>query len=84
MPTTLTGVLSVDWPPLVGGICGLFAIAMIVLVIAGPSRRLREEAALDDEVQARLLLGEDPDEIDRDLEAREEENAPVSELRPEE
>jgi len=77
-------VFAVDWPPLVGAICGLFAIAMIVLVVAGPSRRLREEARLDEEVQTRLLLGEDPEEIERDLEERDEETAPVSELRPEE
>jgi hypothetical protein len=81
-PTTLAAVFAVDWPPVVGAICGLFAIGVIVLVVAGP--RVREEGPLDEEVETRLLLGEDPEEIERDLEEREEETAPVSDLRPEE
>jgi hypothetical protein len=77
-------MLAMDWAPLLGGLCALFAVGITLVVVAAPWRRVREEAPLDDEVQARLLLGEDPEDIDRDLEAREEEKAPVSELRPEE
>jgi hypothetical protein len=76
-------VLAIDWPPLLGGLCALLAVGITLVVVAAP-RRVREEAPLDDDVQARLLLGEDPEEIERDLEAREDETAPVSELRPEE
>ena len=76
-------MLAVDWEPFVGVAAALIAVAIVVVVIAAPWRGVREEPALDDDVQARLLLGEDPEEIERDLEEEEEaENAPVSDLHP--
>ena len=41
----------------------LLAVVVLVLVIIalGPSRRLREESQLDDEVETRILLHLDPD-----------------------
>ena len=77
-------MFAMELAPLLGAICGVFAILVIVLVVAAPWRRVREESQLDEEVQTRLLLGEDPDEIDRDIAARQEQGAPVSDLRPEE
>ena len=76
-------MLAVDWAPLVGGLAGVFAVGITLVVIAAPWRRVREEPPLDDDVQARLMLGDDPEEIERDLEDEDEETAPVSDLRPE-
>lgn len=71
-----------DLVPWIGGLCAVAAVGLL-LVVAAPWRR-RRDAALDDEVQARLLLGEDPEEIERDLEARREGSASVAELRRDE
>jgi hypothetical protein len=76
-------MLAVDWEPLVGVAAALFAVGIVLVVIAAPWRRVREEPPLDDDVQARLMLGEDPEEIERDLEEEEAESAQVSDLRPE-
>ena len=71
-----------DWLPWVVGLCILSAVALLLIVIA-PWKKVRDEPGLDDEAETRLLLGEDPDEIDRDLAAREaERRAGVSDLRP--
>ncbi len=45
---------------LAGVIAGLAAAGLLVIVLA-PSRRLRAEARLDQEVETRLLLGVDPE-----------------------
>jgi len=71
---TLLGVrllLATDWLPWIVGICALSVIGLILIVVA-PWRAVRREPPLDDEVEARLLLGEDPDQIDRDLAANAE------------
>jgi hypothetical protein len=78
-------VFAIDTGPLVGIIAGVFAVGVTLAVVAGPGRRVRDEAPLDEDVETRILMGEDPDAIERDLEEREEdEAAPVSDLRPEE
>jgi len=40
-----------------------FALVALVVIVVGPSRRVRAEPPLDPEVEAALLLGEDPDEV---------------------
>jgi hypothetical protein len=67
--------------PFIGGLCALSVIGLVLIVVA-PSRRIREESRLDEEVQARLLLGEDPDQIDRELSGRASDPAPVADLHP--
>jgi hypothetical protein len=75
-------VLATDWMPWIVGICVLSAIVLILIIVA-PWRGVRREPKLDSEVEARLLLGEDPDEIDRDLAAREaQRRGRVTDLRP--
>ena len=74
--------LAMDWLAWVGGICALFVVAIAVAVLAP---RRGDDHALDREIEARLLLGEDPDEIDRDLAQRAANTAPNTEpLHPEE
>lgn len=63
-----------------GGIAALSAV-ILVLVVFAPSRRVRSEPRLDEEIETRLLLGEDPEDLDRELAARDEETTPVAELR---
>jgi hypothetical protein len=46
---------------LVGAVVGASAAALLIIVI-GPSRRVRAERPLPPEVEARLLLGLDPDQ----------------------
>jgi hypothetical protein len=71
--------LALDLVPWLGGLAALL-VAILAVVVIAPWRR--HDAALDDDVQARLLLGEDPEEIERDLEGQAEDPAPVADLRP--
>ena len=64
----LTPVLGVDWLPWIVGLCVL-SVVVLVLIVVAPWKRVREEPRLDEEAETRLLLGEDPEEIDRDLAA---------------
>ena len=74
--------LAADLIPWIIGLCALSAVVLLLIVVA-PWRRIRDEPRLSDEVETRLLLGEDPEELDRELAARDEGTAPVAELRPE-
>ena len=49
-------------------LCGLG----VVLIVVGPTRRVRAEQPIDPDAEAALLLGEDPDAVEHELEAREE------------
>jgi hypothetical protein len=78
----MTPLVAMDWLPWIVGLCVLSVVVLLLIVIA-PWKRVRQEPGLDDEAETRLLLGEDPDEIDRSLAAREaERRARVSDLRP--
>jgi hypothetical protein len=46
---------------LVGLVVGA-SIAMLLMIVIGPSRRVRAEHPLPPDVEAKLLLGEDPDQ----------------------
>ena len=75
-------VLATDLLPWIVGFCVL-SVLVLLLIIVAPSRKVRREPPLDSEVEARLLLGEDPDEIDRDLAAREaQRQGQITVLRP--
>ena len=75
-------LVATHWLAWTGYILGGAVLATLVVLVT-PWRRIRAEAPLSDEVQARLLLGEDPADIDRDLAAGDN-PAPVSDLHPEE
>jgi hypothetical protein len=53
--------------PLVLGLC----ILAVVVIVVGPSRRVRAERPLDPDTEAALLLGEDPDALDDDVDTAE-------------
>ncbi len=58
---------------LIAEICVAVSLAAIALIIIAPWRRVRDEPRLKREVQARLLLGDDPDEVAADADAAEQE-----------
>ena len=64
-------------------VCALSVVGLLLIVVA-PWRKVREEPPLDEEVQTRLLLGEDPQEIAEEVDEEQAERASVAELRPEE
>lgn len=59
--------LAVD-PILTIGIACVVAAVALVALIAAPWRSVRKEPPLDDDVEARLLLGEDPERVAADSE----------------
>ena len=78
---TALSPVAADWIPWIVGL-SIVSIVVFVLILIAPWKSVREEGELDEEAQTRLLLGEDPEEIDRDLAAREaERRSGVSELR---
>jgi hypothetical protein len=65
----------VDVPVAVVVIVGLALVSLLAIIVA-PSRRVRSERPLPEDVQARVLLGESPRQIESELEA---EHAPDAE-----
>ncbi len=76
--------VGTDWVPWIVGL-SIVSVVVLVLILVAPWKSVRSERGLDEEAETRLLLGEDPEAIERDLEAREaERRSRVSELRPRE
>ena len=74
--------VGADWIPWIVGLC-IVSVVVLVLILVAPGKSVRSEHGLDEETETRLLLGEDPERVEQDLEAREaERRARVSELRP--
>jgi hypothetical protein len=74
-------IAAVTWFAAAGGL----SVVVLVLIVAAPWRRVRAESrGLDKDVEARLLLGEDPDELAEELDQRRPTPTPVSDLRPDE
>ncbi len=67
--------LALDALTLVGAACTIFVLVLAVAVLWP---RKGTQHALDHEIEARLMLGEDPDEIDRDLAQRPGNTSPVA------
>ena len=70
-------LLAANAVPWIAGVTGVSVVALLVIIVA-PWRTVRSEPPLAKEIESRLLLGEDPDEIDRDLATRETPPAPVN------
>ncbi len=73
--TAMSFVLAADALPWILGVA-IVSVVALALIIVAPWRTVRSEAPLADEIQSRLLLGEDPDDIDRDLASRDAASAP--------
>ena len=78
---TALSPVAADWIPWIVGL-SIVSVLVFVLIVIAPWKSVREEGELDEEAQTRLLLGDDPEDIDRDLAARDaERRSGVSELR---
>jgi hypothetical protein len=78
---SLAAITVITW---IAAVCAGSVIILLLIVLA-PWPRLREDSRrLDPDVEARLLLREDPDALADELDARAEEHPPVAELRPDE
>ena len=62
---------------LIAGASLVAGLVLLVLIVAG-TRRVRAEPPLDPDVEARLLLGEEPDVVESD--GLQPPTAPVAEL----
>ena len=72
-------ITAVTWFAVAGGL----SVVVLVLIVAAPWRRVRAESGrLDRDVEARLLLGEDPEALAEELDRRVPPPSPVSDLRP--
>ena len=72
--------LAVGTAQLIVGIALVVGIVFIVLLIVAPWKSVRAEPPLDEEVETRLLLGEDPAQIAADEDAEDARRAPVRDL----
>ena len=70
-----------DVPVAVVVIVGLALVSLLAIIVA-PSRRVRSERPLPEDVQARVLLGESPRQIESELEAEHEHDEAGSDTAP--
>lgn len=73
-------VLAVNIVVLVASFVTAIAVAALVLLIWAPWKSVRSEPPLDEDVETRLLLNEDPEQIAADEDAELEAQAPVRDL----
>jgi hypothetical protein len=66
----MNGPLAVQTAAFVALTITIVAIIVLLLIVLAPWRTVREEPPLDDTAETRLLLGDDPEEIARDQEAK--------------
>jgi hypothetical protein len=72
-------ITAVTWFAVAGGL----SVVVLVLIVAAPWQRVRADSRrLDRDVEARLLLGEDPDALAEELDERVAPPSPVADLRP--
>jgi hypothetical protein len=63
--------LAADTAVLLAGCLSLLGVVVLVLLVWAPWKSVRNEPPLPDDVETRLLLGEDPDQIAADEDAAE-------------
>ena len=64
-------VIAADTVVVLAGLAFVVGVVVLVLLVWAPWKSVRSEPPLPDEVEARLLLGEDPDQIAADEDAAE-------------
>jgi len=64
-------VLAADTAVVVAGLLFVLGVVVLVLLVWAPWKSVRNEPPLPDDVETRLLLGEDPDQIAADEDAAE-------------
>jgi hypothetical protein len=58
--------LALETNQLIAMIVGVVCLLALLVIVVAPWRRIRSEPPIPDEVEARLLLGEDPADIAED------------------
>lgn len=66
----MSGPLAVQTAAVVAVTITVVAIIVLLVIVLAPWRTVRDEPPLDDTAETRLLLGDDPEEIARDQEAK--------------
>jgi hypothetical protein len=74
-------VLGVDTAVVVGAVVALSAVVGFLIALA-PWSAVRDEGPLPPDIEARLLLGEDPDTVAADADAVDDARAPASDHDP--
>jgi hypothetical protein len=64
-------VFAADTAVVVAGLAFLLGVVVLVLLVWAPWKSVRNERPLPDDIETRLLLGEDPDQIAADQDAAE-------------
>jgi hypothetical protein len=79
-------VAAAETELVLAGALFLLGVVVLVLLVWAPWKSVRNEPPLPDDVETRLLLGEDPDAIaaDEDAAERRVRRAPVIDLAPDE
>lgn len=72
--------LAVSTAWIVVGTALVVGVVFLVLLIVAPWKSVRAEPPLDEEVETRLLLGEDPAQIAADEDTEDARRAPVRDL----
>lgn len=62
-------LLAVHVPALIAVCAVLLAVVVLALIVFAPWKSVREEPPLDDDIETRLLLGEDPATVADDADA---------------
>ena len=75
--------LGVHVPLLLAAGAAVLAAVVLLLVVVAPWKSVRDEPPLDDDIETRLLLGEDPAKVAADADAVEARRARVRDIGPE-
>ena len=75
-------VVAADTALVLAGAAFVLGVVVLVLLVWAPWKSVRDEPPLPDDVETRLLLGEDPDQTaaDQDAAGRQALRAPVIDL----
>jgi len=78
---TLAAITVITW---IAVVCVLSFVVLLVIILSPWPRVRNESRRLNRDVETRLLLREDPDELADELDRRADQQSPVADLRRDE
>jgi hypothetical protein len=78
----MTPVLAVETWIAVAIVLAAASAVVLLLIVVAPWRSVREEPPLDDAIESRILMGQDPAEIEEEIEEEEEKEEAEAEGEP--
>ncbi len=75
---------SIDVITWIAVVCGLSFVVLLAIILSPWPRDTHDPRRLDKDVETRLLLREDPDELADELDAEEDARSSVAEIRRDE